>query len=133
MIPRAVTDEDLAAFHTGNPEAVKRLFTGPDDMTNVEACEGIVHRSADGVTAVVRVPMQLEPGDLTKLLAGGTLWVSMWGGLSPFAVEVVSSDQRLGHAEKALHKREREAFEAELARTQASTSLHVVEHKITEG
>lgn len=119
MIPRAVTDEDLAQFHTGNPEAVKRVFTGPEDLPNVEACQGIVHRSTDGVTAVVRVPMQLEPGDLTRLLAGGTLWVSMWGGLSPFAVEVVSSEQRMGSAEKALHKREKEAFDAELARRTA--------------
>lgn len=89
MKPTAVTDEHISAFHDGNPEAVKRLFAGPEDMPNVEACEGIVHRSSDGVTAVVRVPMELEPGDLENLKAGGEVWVSMWGGLAPFAVEVV--------------------------------------------
>lgn len=122
MIPRPVTDADVAEFHGISPDAVVRTFAEPeangdDDMTNYDACEGIVHRSlTDGKTAVVRVPMQLEPGDLTKLLAGGTVWVSMWGGLAPFAVEVLSSDQRMGNAEKALHKREKEAFDRELER-----------------
>lgn len=110
MIPQPVTDEMVLEYGEGN--AVKRTFVGPAGMDNVAPCEAVVHRSpTDGETAVIRVPMHLEPGELTKLLAGGTVWVSMWGGLSPFAVEVVSSDQRMGHAEKALQAREREALE----------------------
>lgn len=96
MIPAPVTDEMVLGFSQpsetgpGNPEAVKRTFVGPDDMPNVEPCEAVVHRSSDGVTAVVRIPMKLEPGELEALNAGGTVWVSMWGGLSPFAVEIVA-------------------------------------------
>ena len=89
MKPRPVTDEDVAAFCETQPESVKRTFEGPEDLPNVESCEAVVHRSNDGVTAVVRVPMQLEDDDLAMLVAGGEVWVSMWGGLAPFAVEVV--------------------------------------------
>ena len=89
MKPTPVTDDHIAAFHDGNPEAVKRMFAAPPDSLNVEPCEAVVHRSSDGETAVIRVPMELEPGDLAALQNGGTVWVSMWGGLAPFAVEVV--------------------------------------------
>jgi hypothetical protein len=90
MIPQPVTDEMVKSFHEDNPESVKRTFVGPDDLPNVEPCEGVVHRSSDGVTAVVRVPMKLEEGELQALINGGTVWVTMWGGISPFAVEVVA-------------------------------------------
>lgn len=96
MKPTPVTDEMVLSFAgssdqgDGNPEAVKRVFAGPEDMPNVDPCEAVVHRSNDGVTAVVRVPLELEPGDLEKLKAGGRVWLSMWGGLAPFAVEVVA-------------------------------------------
>jgi hypothetical protein len=89
MKPIPVTDEMVAAFSDSNPGAVKRTFVGSEDLPNVESCEAVVHRSTDGETAVIRVPMQLEPGDIEILSNGGEVWVSMWGGLSPFAVECV--------------------------------------------
>lgn len=112
MIPAPVTDEMVQQFGHPLEAAVKRTFVGPPELKNVAACEGVVERSADGFTAVVRVPMRLEPQELTKLLNGGTVWVSMWGGLSPFAVEVVAGPDDVGqvpHAQKALHRMETQA------------------------
>lgn len=34
----------------------------------------------------------LEPGDLDKLVAGGHVWVSFYGGVAPFAVDVTGPD-----------------------------------------
>lgn len=104
MIPAPVTDEMVLSFSQpsengeGNPEAVKRIFEagseGDSDMSTYDPCEAVVHRSpTDGVTAVVRVPLQLEPGELDRLRNGGQVWLSMWGGLAPFAVEVVGGEQ----------------------------------------
>lgn len=127
MIPRTVTDEDVASFSDSNPEAVKRTFIGADDSPNVDPCEAVVHRSSDGVTAVMRVPLNLEPGEMTKLLAGGTVWLTMWGGVAPFAVEVVGTDERMGHAEKALQQREQEAYDRTGPTAQV---LQIVRHKL---
>ena len=114
MIPVPVTDEMVTALSSPLEKAVKRTFVGPADLPNVEPCEAVVHRSSDGVTAVIRVPLALEPQELTTLLKGGTVWLTMWGGLSPFAVEVVAADSDDGsmpHAQKALSQRESEAAE----------------------
>jgi len=130
MTPTPVTDQMLATFHDGNPEAVKRLFVGADDLPNVEPCEGVVHRSSDGDTAVVRIPLALEPDDLRKLLAGGQVWVSMWGGVAPFAVEVVphpDDDGATPSAQKALHHREQEALDSEGGSLQVFTDSREAE------
>lgn len=113
MNPAPVTDEMVTRFGSPLEAAVKRTFVG-EAGTNVAPCDGVVERASDGVTAVVRIPMHLEPGELTALLNGGTVWVSMWGGVSPFAVEVVSGPDDAGqvpHAQKSLHLRETEATE----------------------
>lgn len=115
MIPAPVTDEMVQALSSPLDRAVKRTFIGPTGTDNVQPCEAVVHRSpTDLETAVIRVPMHLEPGELSNLLNGGTLWVSMWGGLAPFAVEVVAPAEDNGctpHAQKALHQRETEALD----------------------
>jgi hypothetical protein len=36
----------------------------------------------------------LEPGDLEKLAGGGHVWVSFYGGVPPFCVDVTDKDGR---------------------------------------
>lgn len=40
------------------------------------------------------VRCELEDGDLAKLVAGGRVWVTFWGGITPFALTVVDQDGR---------------------------------------
>lgn len=83
MKPAAVTDDMVW------DGAVKRTFIGPEDLPDCEPCEAIVERSqADPNVAVVRVPLELEPNEIIHLLAGGQVWLTMFGGICPFAVEV---------------------------------------------
>lgn len=37
---------------------------------------------------VVRVPVALDEIELARLAKGGTLWLSMWGGLAPWMLDV---------------------------------------------
>lgn len=67
---------------------VRRVFAAPDgDLTNSEIapCEVIVDRGIGGL-ARVNVLVQLEPGDLETLAETGHVWLSMLGGLMPFAL-----------------------------------------------
>jgi hypothetical protein len=73
---------------------VRRVFAAPDgDLTNpdIGPCEVIVDAGIDG-TARVNVLLQLEDGDLERLTNGGAVWLSMLGGLMPFALTVIDAD-----------------------------------------
>lgn len=55
---------------------------------NIAPVEALVdHSDATGTTRV-SVMCQLEDGDLVKLAEGGHVWVSFYGGLPPFSVDV---------------------------------------------
>ena len=82
MIPTPIPDELVDENHP------RRTFVGPDGLDNVDPCEALIHRDVDGVTAVVGVRLQLEPGELERLQAGEPVWLEMLGGLTPFRVKV---------------------------------------------
>jgi hypothetical protein len=77
------------------PEAVwkggvRRVFSAPDgDLLNpdIAPVEAVVDQAFDG-TPRVSVRCMLEDGDLGKLAAGGHVWISFYGGLPPFSVDV---------------------------------------------
>lgn len=63
------------------------IARAPDDprYTGVEDCEALVERGQHGL-AQVRVRLELEPGELEQLAAGGHVWVTFVGGILPFNV-----------------------------------------------
>lgn len=71
------------------PGAHRFVFNPPEDdpdgaLTAVLPVEALV----DGADRV-SVRCELEPGDLVELAAGGTVWVTFYGGgLMPFSVDV---------------------------------------------
>jgi hypothetical protein len=67
--------------------AVRQTVGAPDDprYADVEDCEALVERGPNDL-AQVRVRLELEPGDLEDLTAGGHLWVTFLGGILPFHV-----------------------------------------------
>lgn len=73
---------------------VRRVFAAPDgDLTNpdIGPVDVIVDAGLGGV-ARVNVLLQLEDGDLERLQSGGAVWLSMLGGLMPFALTVVDAE-----------------------------------------
>lgn len=67
---------------------VRRVFCAPDgDLTNpdIGPCEVIVDRGVNDL-ARINVLVQLEPGDLEQITQTGHVWLSMLGGLLPFAL-----------------------------------------------
>jgi hypothetical protein len=67
---------------------VRKVFSAPDgDLTNpdIGPCEVIVDAGVGGV-ARVNVLVKLDEGDLEQLTQTGHLWLSMLGGLMPFAL-----------------------------------------------
>lgn len=73
------------------PGARRVVFAAPDgDLTNpdIAPVEVVVDRCSDGVTPRFSTRCVLEPGDLDKLAAGGHVWVSFYGVVVPFSVDV---------------------------------------------
>lgn len=75
-------------------EGARRMVIAPPDgdMTNtsIAPVEVLLDRAQD--TSIPRISARcvLEEGDLEKLQAGGTVWVSFYGNqLMPFSVDVV--------------------------------------------
>lgn len=71
--------------------AQRVVMGAPDgDLTNstIAPVEVVVDRveSTGGLCYSARCV--LEPGDLEKLQAGGHVWVSFYGGVMPFSVDV---------------------------------------------
>lgn len=78
-------------------EGARRVvFTAPDgDLTSTEIAPVEVLVDQGGETGICRVNVRcvLEPGDIEKLAAGGTVWLSIYGHqLPPFSLDVVGPD-----------------------------------------
>lgn len=88
MSPRPITHADLGYWADYTPQAV---MYAADDPTCVP-CPAIRTTVQDdyGVigAVVVRVPWTLTDEEIANLAAGGTLWLSTWGGLPPHMIEV---------------------------------------------
>lgn len=90
MIPRDITDDDLAYWADLDP----RPATFAADDETFLPCPAIITRDVEpgtgnvGDGVVVRVPWTLDEIELAHLAAGGTLWLSTWGGLPPHSLEV---------------------------------------------
>jgi hypothetical protein len=86
MIPVPIEQNDL---WKGSKAVV---ISPPDgDLTNdeIRAVEAVVDQpdSFDGAWRY-SMKLELEEGDIEKLLDGGHVWLSMWGHVVPFAVDV---------------------------------------------
>lgn len=76
-------------------EGGERVVIGPPDgdpTGEIRAVEAIVDVSAS--TGIRRFSMccALEEGDLEKLAAGGHVWVTLYGHMIPFSVDVTGPD-----------------------------------------
>ena len=70
--------------------ATRRVYAAPDgDLTNevIRPVEVLVDVAGDR-TRRINAMCALEDGDLEKLAAGGHVWVSFYGVLVPFSVDV---------------------------------------------
>ena len=77
------------------PGSVRRVFSAPNgDLTDdqIRPAEALIRRGPDDA-AVISCMLELEEGDLERLLAGGRVWVTMLGGLVPFDVTVQAEGQ----------------------------------------
>lgn len=72
------------------PGAQRVVMNPPDgDLTGpIRAVEAVADISPSTGVPVLSVRCALEPGDLEKLAAGGHVWVSFYGGMPPFSVDV---------------------------------------------
>lgn len=87
MRPAPIPDEAIW-------EGARRMVIAPPggDLTSTDIApvEVLIDQSQD--TGIPRISARcvLEDGDLAKLSAGGTIWVSFYGAqLMPFSVDVV--------------------------------------------
>jgi len=87
MNPREIKPADLEYWCDFDPVVV--TYAADDPTFN--PCPAIRTRVTDtgvGEGLVVRVPIQLDEIELAGLAKGGTLWLSTWGGLPPWFIEV---------------------------------------------
>ena len=71
--------------------SVRIVVAPPDgDLTNpdIAPVEVLAERAADGVSPMFHIRCALDAGDLEQLAAGGNVWLTMWGAVVPFAVQV---------------------------------------------
>lgn len=69
----------------------ERIVVGPPDgdpTGAIRPVEAVVHTSPSTGMPVLSVRCALEDGDLEKLAAGEHVWVSFYGGMPPFSVDV---------------------------------------------
>lgn len=95
MIGQTEITEPMLAYWRGvDPDARVCVFTAPSDPPGCVPCPGVVTRAVeDGRTfEVVRVAWKPTDDELGMLLAGGTIWLSTWGGLPPHMLEVQAPD-----------------------------------------
>lgn len=72
--------------------AVRRVFAAPDgDLTNpdIAPVETLIDRSPTSGAVNLSVRCVLEDGELEKLQAGGTIWLTFWGVMVPWSATVV--------------------------------------------
>ncbi len=89
-IVREFTPEQLAYWADYAP--VQMTFTAPDEQAvGIEPCIGLVTKPRtpeDLEVNCVRVGWKPNEIDMANLIAGGTVWLSCWGGLPPHQIEV---------------------------------------------
>lgn len=90
MRPAAIPDEAIWA-------GAHRMVIAPPDgdltSTDIAPVEVLIDHSEMAGVPRISARCVLEDGDLDKLVAGGTVWVSFYGGqLMPFSVEVVGPE-----------------------------------------
>lgn len=79
--------------------ALRRVFAAPDgDLTNPDIAPVEVLADQQDGDVRIHVRCELEDGDLERLTAGGTVWITTWGGLLPFAVNVAGPGEPLAWA-----------------------------------
>ncbi|GAA2327476.1 hypothetical protein [Dactylosporangium salmoneum] len=86
MRPTPIPDREIW------PGAHRVTFGPPegDDSGKIETVETLVDQGPDTGFTRVSVRCELEPGDVEELLAGGTVWVTFYGGgLMPFSLDVM--------------------------------------------
>lgn len=82
MMPRPITPADRQLFAALHPREF--TFTGPGEIeADVQPCQGLVTDDPDvgDFGCVVRVPWTLNDTERAQVAAGGTIWLSTWGGL----------------------------------------------------
>jgi hypothetical protein len=75
--------------------AKRIVLSAPDgDLTNphIPPLEALVDLSPSVGCLRFSARCVLEPGDLDKLAGGGEVWVSFYGGVPPFSVDVTGPD-----------------------------------------
>jgi hypothetical protein len=86
MRPADVRRSDLDYWADGDPQTVE--FAAPGDLPECEPCRAVVTRPDPRGPSIVRVPWKPDEIDLAHLAKGGTIWLSVWGGLPPHSLEV---------------------------------------------
>lgn len=85
-----ITDRHLA-YWDGEVAAAITTFAPPDDLPGCAPCTAVVtlsNQPGNEAEMVVRTPWRPSDEDLAALAAGGTVWLSTWGGLPPHMLEV---------------------------------------------
>lgn len=89
-IVREFTDDHRAYW--ADFETREATFTAPDEQAvGIEPAIGIVtapRAPVDLGVPCVRVAWKPDDADIAALAAGGTIWLSTWGGLPPHQLEV---------------------------------------------
>jgi hypothetical protein len=84
--PREISDADMTYWSELHPR--RAVFTAPGEVeVGIEPCPGIV-TDGDEFGQVCRVALTLDEVELVHLAHGGTIWLSTWGSLPPFMLEV---------------------------------------------
>lgn len=84
-IVNEIEEHHLAYWADLKPRRI--TMKAPDGMDGCDDCAAVGTISVFG-EPVIRVAWKPEPGDLVNLIAGGTVWLSTWGGLPPHMLEV---------------------------------------------
>ena len=82
-----VPDETAEAYWS-DLDPVRVKFGAPEGMADCDPCPALVTTDTTGRASVVRVAWELDEIELAQLARGGTLWLSVWGGLPPHMLEV---------------------------------------------
>jgi hypothetical protein len=82
--PAEEITDDHVAYWAGH---VVKAVTFQGDGDSVGDVRALITTDHDG-TQAVRVPWKLNEIELAQLARGGTIWLSVWGGLPPHMLEV---------------------------------------------